>query len=82
MCMSEKEIERKKERKSLFYGIKTPGCSLNKYAALIMQQDREWCKNIMEGVVQTFNPESMFVINDSTVSGGFALSFTARVADE
>ncbi len=79
MCMSEKEIE---ERKSLFYDIKTPGCSLNKYAALIIQQDLEWGKNIMEGVVQTFNPESMFVINDSTVSGGFALSFTARVADE
>ncbi len=78
MCMSEKEIE----RKSLFYDIKTPGCSLNKYAALIIQQDLEWGKNIMEGVVQTFNPESMFVINDSTVSGGFALSFTARVADE
>lgn len=36
----------------------------------------------MTGAVETFNPKSMFVINDSTVSGCFSLSFTARVADE
>jgi len=35
----------------------------------------------MAGAVQAFNPESTFVINDSTVSTGFAPSFRARVAD-
>lgn len=36
----------------------------------------------MAGAVQAFNPESTFVINDSTISGGLAPSFRARVADE
>jgi len=36
----------------------------------------------MAGAVKTFNPDTMFVINDSTVSGGFAPSFRVCVADE
>ncbi len=45
---------------------------------LHMQTWQTWWSNKnggiydMAGAVKTFNPESMFVINDSTVSGGFA----------
>lgn len=36
----------------------------------------------MAGAVKTFNPDPTFGINGSAVSGGFAPSFRACVADE
>ncbi len=49
-----------------FEVTKSYTCRLGKRDDLIkMEEYKTWA-------VKTFNPESMFVINDSTVSGGFA----------